>query len=365
MSTIITICAVLTVLFTVLPLSRNKHWIVRSMDFPRLQITVFCMAILVASFFYLDFQNWFSIVLVIAVSVCLLYQLWWVLPYTPFWSREVKSCKEVDPDRRLSIITSNVLTPNRNVGALLDLVNKYQPDILVTLESDLWWEEQLAVLEVEMPYTVKCPLDNLYGMHVYSKLPLHDQEISFLIEHDVPSIHLAIELRSGDRVRAHFLHPAPPSPTENTESSERDAELIAVAKSIAYSDQPIIVAGDLNDVAWSSTTRLFRKISGLLDPRIGRGMLNTFHVQLPIARWPMDHLFHSSHFTLCSIQRLPSISSDHFPLYTSLAFTPAQEANQEGLEADQEDHQRAEDTLVENGGSSDDVPEPNERKQNK
>jgi endonuclease/exonuclease/phosphatase (EEP) superfamily protein YafD len=48
------------------------------------------------------------------------------------------------------------------------LVNKYQPDILVTLESDLWWEEQLAVLEVEMPYTVKCPLDNLYGMHVYS-----------------------------------------------------------------------------------------------------------------------------------------------------------------------------------------------------
>jgi endonuclease/exonuclease/phosphatase (EEP) superfamily protein YafD len=48
----------------------------------------------------------------------------------------------------------------------LDLVNKYQPDILVTLESDLWWEEQLAVLEVEMPYTVKCPLDNLYGMHV-------------------------------------------------------------------------------------------------------------------------------------------------------------------------------------------------------
>lgn len=360
MQTVFVICAFLIVLFTVLPLSRNKHWIVRSMDFPRFQIVIFASAILVASFFYLDLQKTISVVIIVSVSISLLYQLWWVLPYTVFWSKEVQSSKGEHPNRKLSIITSNVLTPNRNAAALVDLVKKYQPDILVTLESDLWWEQQLSVLELEMPYTVKCPLDNLYGMHVYSKLALHDQEISFLIEDDIPSIHLTIELRSGDKVRAHFLHPAPPSPTENTESSERDAELIAVAKSVAESEQPVIVAGDLNDVAWSSTTRLFRKISGLLDPRIGRGMLNTFHVQVPIARWPMDHLFHSNHFTLCSIQRLPSISSDHFPLYTSLAFTPLEGAVQEGIKADQDDQERAEETLVENGGDSDDVPEPNE-----
>ena len=360
MQTVFIICAILTVLFTVLPLSRNKHWIVRSMDFPRFQIVIFASAILVASFLYLDLQKTISVILIVSVSISLLYQLWWVLPYTVFWTREVQSSTEANPERKLSIITSNVLTSNKNATALLDLVKTYQPDILVTLESDLWWEQQLSVLEVEMPYTVKCPLDNLYGMHVYSKLILHDQEISFLIEDDIPSMHITIELRSGDRVRAHFLHPAPPSPTENKESSERDAELIAVAKSVAESNQPVIVAGDLNDVAWSSTTRLFRKISGLLDPRIGRGMLNTFHVQVPIARWPMDHLFHSSHFTLCSIQRLPSISSDHFPLYTSLAFTPSEGAVQEGIEADQDDQERAEETLAENGGDSDDVPEPNE-----
>jgi endonuclease/exonuclease/phosphatase (EEP) superfamily protein YafD len=104
-----------------------------------------------------------------------------------------------------------------------------------------------------------------------------------LIEDDIPSIHLTIELRSGDMV-GHISHPAPPSPTENIESSERDVEPIAVAKSVSKSDQPVIVAGDLNDVAWSSTTVFFRKISRLLDPRIGRGMLNTFHVQVPIAR---------------------------------------------------------------------------------
>lgn len=198
-------------------------------------------------------------------------------------------------------------------------------------------------------------------MHLYSKLPLHDQEVSFLVEKDIPSIHVSIELKTGDRVRAHFVHPAPPSPTENTESAERDAELIVVARSVARSDQPVIVTGDLNDVAWSSTTRLFRKISGLLDPRIGRGMLNTFHVKYPLLRWPLDHLFHSDHFTLNSIQRLPSIGSDHFPLLTSLSYTPKKGAGQNGLVADSEDYDRAKEIVDKKDVSKGDVPQPNER----
>jgi endonuclease/exonuclease/phosphatase (EEP) superfamily protein YafD len=198
-------------------------------------------------------------------------------------------------------------------------------------------------------------------MHLYSKLQLHDQEVSFLVEEDVPSIHVSIELRTGDRVRAHFVHPAPPSPTENTESTERDAELIIVARSVEKSDQPVIVTGDLNDVAWSSTTRLFRKISGLLDPRIGRGMFNTFHVKYPFLRWPLDHIFHSDHFTLRSIQRLPSIGSDHFPLITSLSFTPIKGVSQKGLQADSEDLDRAKEIANEKGVSEEDVKKPNEK----
>ena len=209
-----------------------------------------------------------------------------------------------------------------------------------------------------MPYSVKCPLDNLYGMHVYSRLPFSEEEISFLVEKDVPSIHLLLTLRTDDNVQMHFVHPAPPSPTENEESTERDAELITIARSVADTEQAVVVTGDLNDVAWSATTRLFRKISGLLDPRVGRGMFNTFHANYPFLRWPLDHLFHSSHFTVKRILRLPSIGSDHFPLFTELVYSPVRGSEQNGIQTDSEDRKQAKIISDEKDVSKADVPTP-------
>lgn len=307
------------------------------MDFPRLQFSVSAILLLFVHLIFLDLGDANTWILILLTLACLVWQLWWIAPYTLFWPVEVEKAKDKGPDRRLTIITANVLASNQDAESLLTLVKKHSPDVLVTLESDQWWQDQLDILESEMPYTIKCPLDNLYGMHVYSRLPLDQSEISFLVEEDVPSMHSLLKLPTGERVRMHFLHPAPPSPTENPESAERDAELMIVARSINDSGQPVIVTGDLNDVAWSPTTRLFRKITGLLDPRVGRGMFNTFHAGYPFVRWPLDHIFHSRHFTLHSIHRLPPIGSDHFALFTELSYTPEQGSGQKGLEADRSD----------------------------
>lgn len=352
----LTIATLFVVVVTLLPILKCTHWTVRVMDFPRVQIA-FCAALtLMLQFCVLPSQPILTALFILLTALCLLWQLWWVVPYTRLWPIEAKACKTQDVNKQLSIMTSNVLQTNRNSDALIEIVNDYKPDILVTLESDTWWESRLSVLSAHMPYSVKCPLDNLYGMHVYSRLPFSDSVISYLVEDDVPSIHLLLELRTGDKVQMHFVHPAPPSPTENTESAERDAELIVIAKRVAQTQQAVVVTGDLNDVAWSTSTRLFRKISGLLDPRIGRGMFNTFHVKYPFLRWPLDHLFHSSHFTVKAIKRLPSIGSDHFPLLTVLVFDPESSADQEGLTADRDDHIEANKTAQAEQVSEADVP---------
>ena len=354
------ITTVLIVIATLLPMSRNSHWIVRGLDFPRLQIAILAAGLLVFDFLMLDLTSTACWFLIISVALCLVWQLTWVLPYTVLWRKQVLSSTVSDSARKLSIITANVLQTNHNSAALIARVNECKPDVLVTLESDTWWQKQLTVLEQEMPHTVKCPLDNLYGMHVYSRLPISKEQISFLVEDDIPSIHLCLKLRTGDVVNMHFVHPAPPSPTENEESAERDAELITLARNVAETDEPVIVTGDLNDVAWSRSTRLFRKISGLLDPRVGRGMFNTFHVDFPFLRWPLDHLFHSSHFTINNIKRLPSIGSDHFSLFTELTFNPAKTTTQENNRAAREDHRAADEIVSDQPVNKKDVPTLNE-----
>jgi endonuclease/exonuclease/phosphatase (EEP) superfamily protein YafD len=330
----------LLLLLSLLPLWRHPAWWIRGLDFPRLQIACGLAALLLVSAFVLEPARPLHLSLLLAALGGLAYQLWWILPYSRLCPVEVQAA-DADADNTLRIMVANVLTTNRRADDLLAMVDEYRPDLLVTLESDHWWQSRLDVLDEGYPHAVKCPLDNLYGMHLYSRLPLEDAKVQFLVESDIPSIHALAHLPSGRTLRLHCLHPAPPSPSENEESTERDAELVMVGKSAAAADEPVIVTGDLNDVAWSETTRLFRRISGLLDPRVGRGMFNSYHAGYPFLRWPLDHLFHSRDFRLVDIRRLPAFGSDHFPVLVTLVLTQAPEQKDEGLDADADDHAQA------------------------
>lgn len=75
-------------------------------------------------------------------------------------------------------------------------------------------------------------------------------------------------------------------------------------------------------------------------------MFNTFHADHFFMRWPLDHLFHSHHFTLVDIRRLDYFGSDHFPILVELALQPQRAGEQKGLSADNEDQAWADEKIA-------------------
>ncbi|MCU4450155.1 endonuclease [Acinetobacter sp. NEB149] len=346
---VIQILAIIVIWLSFWSLIPRDEWWIRGADFPRLQILVLGFIAFIL-FLLVDHPwNWLNQLLFIGLMAALAYQLKMVLPYTFIWKKQVKQVKQdqLDPQRQISLVVSNVLTTNTKYHLLIEQIQIHQPDLVLTLETDQNWQNALSVIEADYPYRVPVPLDNLYGMHLYSKLELSETEVKFILSDEIPSIHTTVILRSGQAVQLYCLHPKPPSPTEAKDSTLRDAELLIVGDQIKDLDESCIVMGDLNDVAWSRTTRLFQRISGLLDPRVGRHYVNTFHADYPFFRWSLDHVFHSTDFALVHMERLPHVGSDHFPVFLVLQTGRVFEHIQEELEQTDEDEQEAQKAIEE------------------
>jgi endonuclease/exonuclease/phosphatase (EEP) superfamily protein YafD len=331
----------LAIVATLLPLFRKGAWWIRIFDFPRVQIALVALAVLLADLIVFTDPGAGAIAFRFVLLACVIYQLYMIYPYTFLVPRIVKPAQAPRHDRTIRLVISNVKIENRNAPALLNIVRNNDPDVLLVLEPDQWWRDSLSELESSYPFTVQKPLDNSYGMILYSRLEILQHEILFRLYDDIPSIRARVALPSGVEVELHCLHPKPPVPQEEASSEQRDAELLLVARETRGKNIPIIVMGDLNDVAWSHTNYLFQRISGLLDPRIGRGFYNTFDARYWIMRFPLDHFFHSNHFRLIELRRLPYYGSDHFPMFIALSYEPDATAEQKPATPDAGDQQEA------------------------
>ena len=311
-------------------LIRLEYWWIRIWDFPHLQTAVLTLIGLVAWLVLDHTFQWPVVLLPIGLVIAFLYQGWLMYPYTPLHRKEVRSLarRKIGPDinsNTVRLLTANVYQENTRMPDVLKLITDNQPDVVLLLETNEAWKQAMQPIESTYPYQVLCPLENTYGLLFYSRFPMVSHELRFLIQDDIPSIYAQLVMTSGQRVHFYGVHPMPPSPTEHYRSTERDAELLLVGKEARQRSGPIIIAGDLNDVAWSHTTRLFQRVSGLLDPRIGRGLFSTFNANYFFLRWPLDHVFVSHHFKLAQLRRLPNCGSDHFPILVSLTL-PARSA---------------------------------------
>ena len=329
----------------ILPVFRNKHWIFRAWEFGYIQITVLQILIFLVGFWFGQNKNVFFWIVSILLIANILYHILLLVPFTPLYRLVQQKNKIVGKtSKQISLIAINVYQPNKSYHKLIELIDKYQPDILLTMESDKEWEKGLKSIETIYSETVKVPMENTYGMHLYSRLKLKDAKVNYFVSDDIPSISALISAPDGTEFKFFGIHPPPPSPSEEETSKERDGEMMSVAKIIRERENDkIVVVGDFNNVAWAATTRRFRKVSGLIDPRFGRGLVSTFHAKYPFLRIPIDLMYHGEKIIIDEFKRLEPIDSDHFPLFCSFriseldAENSTEKADKDDLEEIKED----------------------------
>ena len=322
---LIIIGSAIVILASFLPLIPTHAGIVRICDFPRLQILIGGLAGLVGLVLVRDWQSWTFWVVAPLLCLAIALQTARILPYVPFAKKESRAAETRGHGTEFSLLIANVQQKNRNSGKLSQLVEQYDPDLVFLVEVDRWWEKQLQRIADGYPHVTSLPQDNGYGILFMSRLPVESCLVRRLVKPEIPSLKVRLGLQCGHSFWFYGLHPEPPGPVQDAE--ERDTELLLVATEVRDEGQPAVVAGDLNDVAWSRTTARFQRVSNCLDPRRGRGLYATFHADHWFARWPLDHLFHTKDFATIQLAVLAHIGSDHFPVFVRLSFAEARDTH--------------------------------------
>ena len=326
---VVAVPVALALVATLLPFVPLPHGVFRVGEFPRVQIMVWSLLAAALAFALLplvgDGAAWGWTLGVLAL-LCAAVQAWFIRPFTPFARRRVREHdadaffrREGERAPRVSLFAANVKQSNRDYDRLTSVVLALQPDIAVFMETDQGWADALAPVTADYPFRMEEIHDTGYGMIMVSRVPIEDGRVRHLLNEEVPSFDCVMNHPEGDRFRLIALHPEPPTVQDDTIG--RDAEIGQVGLAMRSERLPGIVFGDLNDVAWSSTTRRFLRLSRMLDPRHGRGQYNSFDARYPPMRWPLDHIFVTPHFELVSLRRMPFIGSDHFPMFYELALT--------------------------------------------
>lgn len=327
-------------LLTILPKIPSSHWIFRVADFGKIQINYFSLLTFFGGFLFYENEGWWYtqsllLVLIIFHSVTL-------IKYTRYYPVKKIISSGKNSSQNIKIISANIYQFNNKYHLFSELIKKHQPDIFLTMESNKNWEESLQHLETDYPYHHKVTLENTYGMHFYSKMKVERSKTHFFVADDIPSIEVHITTKDGFEFVFFGVHPPPPSPTEEKTSKERDGDLLSAAKRIKEIKKPVIVIGDFNNVAWSKSSILFRKISLLIDPRVGKAFVSTFHAKYRLLRFPIDLMFHSEDVFIKELKTLENFGSDHLPLFCEFFIDYENEEQKDRIEkADSEEKAEA------------------------
>ena len=217
--------------------------------------------------------------------------------------------------KQFSLLLSNVLTSNQSKQKLITLIRQQQADFVIALEVDTHWENELKMIYSDYPYQSVIPRNDNFGIALYSKYPLENIQSLDFAKNGIPSISATVKLE-GKEIEIIATHPFPPFNKAFT--LEQKLHFQALGKYIKGSENPVVVAGDLNTTVWSSAYKQLIALSNLKNTRQGFGIIPSWSVN-SILQLPLDHVLISQQIQTVSIEAMESIDSDHAPIYVKLS----------------------------------------------
>ena len=223
------------------------------------------------------------------------------------------------PSTTLRILQANILTSNTNAPALLDLIARENPDVIVLQETGIRWQHELAPLTNAYSLFAVKPREDNFGAAIYCKPAFSSAEILLLNDREqAPSTRAQITA-NGKTLTVIGTHPLMPYCKYTWVG--RNAYTLDLARLLSETEGPRVVTGDFNNTPWAFHLKRFMAISGLRNSAQGRLPQPTWPSFLPaIARIPIDHCFHSPDVRIIDRRVGPGIGSDHMPLIIDIAF---------------------------------------------
>ena len=234
-----------------------------------------------------------------------------LLPYLPV-------TKPAPEGETLKVMQVNVLFINKNPALLKALIEKEQPDIVVSSETPPVFAQMFESLKKDYPWQDLHPQKgNPRGLGVISKRKLVNPERIHFDHKGVPSQVFTVTV-GGQDVTFVSIHPF--TPTENIERRDNEFRLIA-ERYKNPSSKNLVILGDFNATPYCAAYKQLVKSLNLSNARDGFGIYPSWPTFLPtpFLRIPIDHVLVSGTIAVHNFRTLTPVGSDHLPTVTEIS----------------------------------------------
>ena len=173
--------SIFVIVATIIPFIRHDFWVFRVFEYPRLQKLFLNAVLLVITLVFFFPTDTLRLVVLAALAINLTYLVFLVYPFTRFGPKQIIKSRKPEGDNNIKLLIANVYQENNKCDDYHALINKCDPDIILMVETNKWWQDKMDSIGKTYPHQIKVPLENTYGMLLYSKLELADGAVKFLV----------------------------------------------------------------------------------------------------------------------------------------------------------------------------------------